>query len=144
VQFSKPETLRRYLSHCFAFAFIWSIGATVLEKYAPAIDNLTRDIFQSIIFPNQETVYAYYLDAQGELIFRHWGDRVPQFEYEHGTPFFQLLVPTIDTCRYSFIAEQLLGSKKHIYVTGASGTGKSVLVASLLNELKEPKQLDSF
>ena len=43
-----------------------------------------------------------------------------------------MLVPTIDTVRYSFIIEWLLSVNKLVYVTGSSGTGKSVIVSSLL------------
>jgi dynein heavy chain len=41
-------------------------------------------------------------------------------------------VPTIDTVRYSFIIDWLLSINKLVYVTGASGTGKSVVVSGLL------------
>jgi dynein heavy chain len=46
-----------------------------------------------------------------------------------------MLVPTIDTVRYSFIVEWLLVMNKYVYVTGASGTGKSVIVSSLLTDI---------
>lgn len=55
-----------------------------------------------------------------------------------------MLVPTIDTCRYSFIIEYLLKFKKNIYLTGAGGTGKSVLLSSLLDQIKEPNSIDNF
>ena len=60
------------------------------------------------------------------------------------TPYFNLLVPTIDTCRYSYIMEWLVRFKKNIYVTGMGGTGKSVVISSLLEKIKEPLQVDSF
>lgn len=43
------------------------------------------------------------------------------------------MVPTIDTCRYSYVIEYLLKFKKNIYLTGSGGTGKSVLLTSLLD-----------
>ena len=46
--------------------------------------------------------------------------------------------------RYSFVLEHLLLRKKHTYLTGASGTGKSVILSSKLEEIKEPKSLDNF
>lgn len=52
------------------------------------------------------------------------------------------MVPTIDTVRYSFITEILLDSQKMVYVTGPSGTGKSVMVSSLLRSIKEPRSID--
>jgi DNA replication protein DnaC len=55
-----------------------------------------------------------------------------------------MLVPTIDTCRYSYIIEYLLKFKKNIFITGSGGTGKSVLLSSLLDKIKEPNQIDNF
>ena len=42
------------------------------------------------------------------------------------------MVPTIDTIRYSFVTEILLDSQKMVYITGPSGTGKSVMISTLL------------
>ena len=46
-----------------------------------------------------------------------------------------MLVPTVDTVRFSFIIEQLIINNKLVYVTGSSGTGKSVMVTSVLQEI---------
>lgn len=35
-----------------AFSFIWSVAATVTEKYHDHMNAITRDIFKSILFPN--------------------------------------------------------------------------------------------
>lgn len=48
----KPEITKRFISHAFSFAFIWSIGATVTEKSMAGMNNIIRDLFQNIIFPN--------------------------------------------------------------------------------------------
>jgi dynein heavy chain len=52
------------------------------------------------------------------------------------------MVPTIDTVRYSFIAEMLLNNQNMVYLTGPSGTGKSVMLASLLRSVKETRSID--
>jgi dynein heavy chain len=52
------------------------------------------------------------------------------------------MVPTIDTIRYSYVTELLLDSQKMVYVTGPSGTGKSVMIQSLLRSIKEPRMID--
>lgn len=52
------------------------------------------------------------------------------------------MVPTIDTIRYSFVTEILLDSQKMVYVTGPSGTGKSVMVSTLLRNIKETRMID--
>jgi len=52
------------------------------------------------------------------------------------------MVPTIDTIRYSYVTEILLDSQKMVYITGPSGTGKSVMISSLLRFIKEPRMID--
>lgn len=84
-----------------------------------------RDRFQSIIFPNVDLVYSYYLDTVTELSFKHWNDKLEEFQYDPTVPYFNMLVPTVDTVRYSFIIEWLLAFNKRVYLTGSTGTGKS-------------------
>lgn len=48
----KYEKNKRYLLHIIAFSFIWSIAATVSEKYHDLLNAITRDVFKAILFPN--------------------------------------------------------------------------------------------
>ena len=57
-----------------------------------------------------------------------WMDKAPEFIYDKDVPYFNLMVPTIDTVRYSYVTEILLDMQKMVYVTGPSGTGKSVMI----------------
>jgi dynein heavy chain len=38
----------------------------------------------------------------------HWEDTVPLFEYDPKAPFFSILVPTVDTVRYTSILDILV------------------------------------
>lgn len=88
-------------------------------------------------------MYAYYLFVgDNELSFKHWNDKTPEFAYDNTIPYFNMLVPTIDTVRYSFIVEWLLVKNKLVYVTGSSGTGKSVIVQGLLQDIQESRGID--
>lgn len=55
-----------------------------------------------------------------------------------------MLVPTIDTIKYSFILEIMLDIEKPVILTGESGVGKSVLVKNLLEGLKEKKGVSTI
>ena len=79
----------------------------------------------NVIFPNSDTVYGYYLDNTD---FKHWNDKVEGFQYVQEVPYFNLMVQTIDTYRYSYIIKWLVQFKKNVYVTGYGGTGKSVII----------------
>ena len=75
-------------------------------------------------------MFDFYYDAtKKEPTFIAWNDRVPQFEYNPALPYFQLMVPTVDTYKYAFLLEMLYTySSKPIFFTGVSGVGKSVIV----------------
>lgn len=133
----RPEFIKRCVSYIFAFAFTWSICSTVHEQHIDRMNTLVRDSFPQVIFPSVDTIYSYYLDIReiDNILFRPWSERLSEFLYDKELPFFSLLVPTIDTCRYSYISEWLLADKKHVYLTGQSGTGKSVILSTLLKEM---------
>jgi hypothetical protein len=48
----------------------------------------------SKLIPPQETVFEYQLNLN-EMKFTQWN--VPDFEYDPSSPYFSILVPTIDT-----------------------------------------------
>uniref|UniRef100_A0A0A9YN65 Dynein heavy chain 6, axonemal n=1 Tax=Lygus hesperus TaxID=30085 RepID=A0A0A9YN65_LYGHE len=63
------------------------------------------------------------------------------FTYDPTLPFFSLLVPTIDTVRYTALAKTLLASHIPFLFTGHSGVGKSVMLSSCLRRCHEALQL---
>lgn len=116
---------------------------TVHERHYDILDTFVKEKFPSTLFPNPQNVYAYYLDTT-DLMFKHWDNLIPQFDYDPEEAYFNLLVPTLDTTRFSYVVEYLLNQKKHVYVTGASGIGKSVIVSGKLASVKEKRAIDHF
>ena len=60
---------------------------------------------------------------------------MPDFVYDAKIPFFNMLVPTVDTFRYSWLLERHLEVGKPVLFTGHSGVGKSVIIADLITKL---------
>lgn len=42
-----------------------------------------------------------------ESKFRDWAEIVPQFKYDDAVPYFSLMVPKTDTCRFSYVIKTL-------------------------------------
>lgn len=42
------------------------------------------------------------------------------------TPYFDILVPTVDTVRYGFLMEKLIGVRHSVLFTGTTGVGKVI------------------
>eukprot|EP00605_Chrysophyceae_sp_TOSAG23-4_P000236 GSChrysophyteH1.ASY1.ANO1.273.1 assembled CDS len=51
--------------------------------------------------------------------------------------FHDMIVPTVDTVRNGHMVETLVASKEYVLLVGATGTGKTVLAQTLLNNLPE-------
>jgi len=96
--------------------------------------------------PNTGTAFDYFYDAtKKESSFVPWNDKVPAFEYDPTLPYFQLMVPTVDTYRFAYLLEMLYQhSSKPIFFTGVSGVGKSAIIQNLLTEMKEPKGVQTI
>lgn len=70
-----------------------------------------------------------YMDTKHRKL-KVWAEIIPEFIYDSNRPFFETLVPTIDTVRYGYLFEKLLGCGKPVMFTG--GTGKDYCLLSLL------------
>ena len=124
----------------FAFAFIWSVGTYLNPKDWKLFDTFCRGLFDSAQIeaglPPGETVYDYYLQAAGgEGSFRSWHEIVPNFIYEPSKPLWNVVVPTMNNTRFTYICERLIRSQRPVFLTGMTGTGKTTVLSGLLKRL---------
>ena len=61
-----------------------------------------------------------------------WMATQPPYAAEAGAAFSDLIIPTKDSISYNFFLRTLVGCGKHVLMTGPTGTGKSVNIASQL------------
>jgi len=100
------------------------------------MDFQIRNTFETVDIPGVQTVFDYYMDPKKDMSFRLWSEIVPTFTYEEGHPFFQLMVPTVETIRQGYCLEMLLSKQKSVFFTGVTGIGKSVIIQNVLNNLQ--------
>jgi len=67
--------------------------------------------------PAQSDLFSYYLDFDLKR-FESWERILPTFKYNSETPFFDMLVPTIDTVRFGYLMEKLLAVNRSVLYTG--------------------------
>lgn len=53
-----------------------------------------------------------------------WEKIVPPFKYDKEVPFFEMLVPTVDTVRFGYLLEKFLSVNHSVLYTGGTGVGK--------------------
>jgi dynein heavy chain len=79
-------------------------------------------------------LYDNFFDIK-TLNLDNWEKKVPQYEAPVDRKFSSILVPTVDTTRYSWLLNHLLLKKRPVMFCGDSGTAKTVTVFSAFRQL---------
>ncbi|KAJ9437970.1 Dynein-1-beta heavy chain [Diplonema papillatum] len=128
-----PQVYLRDIQMLWIFSLVWSIGGSLRDESRPLFDvGFARDLDSS--FPSSGTTYDYFVDLRTHQ-WRNWDEKVSAFTAPPGTNYFKLIVPTVDTVRYSFLVTHLVRTRRHVVLTGNTGTGKSIIAGKLLAEL---------
>lgn len=65
------------------------------------------------------------------------GREPPQVEpYRHDSKlsFSELIIPTMDSVRYTYLLSHLVKAEQHVLMTGPTGTGKTVNINEMLQK----------
>ena len=123
----------------FVFAAVWAFGGACDDQgrdYRAEFSQMWRSEWRNVSFPQQGTVFDYYVNPEKKK-FMPWSELAPQFEYQTNRSVFNTLVFSQETTRINFFAKELLEGGHPIMITGLAGTGKSVLIRNLLNNLND-------
>jgi dynein heavy chain len=137
------EKVKKVLDSMFAFAFIWSIGGSISSEGFEKFDlniragNLKDSMLAKIRY-GPGTVYDSFPDvAQCEkaegMPWLKWSAILPAFAYDREMPYFNMVVPTIDTVRFGYLLQTQLSQLYPVFFTGVTGTGKTVVMQDFLN-----------
>ncbi|GMH41208.1 hypothetical protein BSKO_09118 [Bryopsis sp. KO-2023] len=119
----------------FLFAIIWGIGGPLDEVGRKKFDAFMREM--DTRYPSSETIFDYFVEPK-QRAWVSWESKLPSaFKPAPDTPFFKILVPTIDTIRNRFLVGGLVASNKHALMTGNVGVGKTMIIQSVLDSLPE-------
>ena len=119
----------------FIFALIWSVGATTNEEGRHKFDAFLRqELFTNkfqAVFPRTGMVYDYlYLIDTKKWV--RWMDIIDKFEIDSKLSFSEIIVPTNDSVRNTYLLDLLLPNDKHTLMVGATGTGKTININQYL------------
>jgi dynein heavy chain len=132
---AEEDTYARMIELWFLFSLIWSLGGSLVDASRRSFDMFLREIEGQ--FPSKDTVYEYVVDKQKKT-WVSWEDKLlAGWRYSPTTPFYKLLVPTVDTVRYEFLFQVLLANKVPVLLVGDVGIGKTILMDSILQTTKE-------
>lgn len=145
----------RCLDLLFVFSYAWSFGGNLhVDEYRKAFQDFVLTQLQShepLLSPDllaihgkiptphgmtqvTDNIHDFFIDFQ-HMSFSPWTNVVHgAVAYDPDRPLSQVLVPTVDVVRYSYLTELLvLDARKPVLLTGATGVGKSMLVKHLID-----------
>jgi dynein heavy chain, axonemal len=120
------------------WSIIWSIGANIADASRVVLQEfLFRRFSVHISVPYAmllEEPYDHFVDlSRGAL--RSWADIQHPFNYDPHAPYFNILVPTVDTTRYRYLLDVLMKAGHNVLFMAETGVGKSVVINNFLNEM---------
>jgi dynein heavy chain, axonemal len=93
----------------------------------------------NVILPLNNPLYDCVYDYS-EKSWVAWERRVGGFAAPQDGMFSKILVPTVDTVKYSYLLKILVDVKQPVLFVGEPGTAKTVIIQNFLGELN----MDSF
>ena len=127
------------------FCIMWSIGATLLEgaprigfdKFVKEISGLPVSTSKSVgagSLPGAlPTLFDFYFSNDNRWV--PWSDDVTEYESVPGTPFANIIVPTVDVVTYTYHLHWNLAVFKPTLYSGDVGTAKTVTIQNFLKNL---------
>ncbi|TPX59753.1 hypothetical protein SpCBS45565_g07659 [Spizellomyces sp. 'palustris'] len=135
---TQADALERFVQMIepfFIFSFVWSVGATLDREGRNKFDAWMKIQMAErplgTPFPDNGLVYDYIFD-QEQSIWIDWMSFAPEFQMNPKLNPSEVIVPTIDTIRNTYLLHLLLHHGCHVLTTGPTGTGKTVTVQDKL------------
>ncbi|XP_074463065.1 dynein axonemal heavy chain 10 [Larus michahellis] len=149
VQPDDPDILECF----FLEALYSSLGAALLDAGRITFDeNVKRISCMSTVhddnilakpgeLPGQlPTLYDFHFDGfQKKWV--PWMKLVPEYIHKPQVKFLDILVPTVDTTRTTWLLEQMVKIKRPVVLVGESGTSKTATTQNFLNNLNKDLNL---
>jgi dynein heavy chain, axonemal len=131
------EDIANIMEPLFIFAMVWSLGCTVTTQGRRVLDSHIRGemLMNSSPwpFPPEGKVYDYAFDLPTRA-WKSWMNTVEPYKYDPKLSFSELIIPTMDSVRYTYLLNHLVRNNQHVLMTGPTGTGKTVNVNEQLQK----------
>lgn len=120
---TEHSEVRKYICQSFIFSYLWSLGSNLIDsskyKFEQFVFNQFENKSEAAILPGMKLLNVYLNTVK--KTFENWNVIVPKFEYSANIPYFELLVPTVDSIRYSYIMQRLIQMNQPVMLTGITG-----------------------
>ncbi|XP_071059360.1 dynein axonemal heavy chain 1-like [Pseudochaenichthys georgianus] len=145
----KLDRLKELIEPWFVFSLVWSVGATgdaaSCKRFSAWLKGKMAEEKIQLCFPEEALVYDYRLEDAGISNFEDedetgekkvqwvsWMKNAKSVVITPETNYSDIIVPTADTVRISFLMDMLLTNKKPVLCIGPTGTGKTLTMSDKL------------
>ncbi|KAL7754340.1 hypothetical protein RI367_000321 [Sorochytrium milnesiophthora] len=143
----QTSTVYTWVVSVFMFSAVWSLGANVDNDGRLKFDKFFRSLLDGTVpeaampddvkipkvFPPDGLVYDFTFIKDRSPTggsWRHWSQTLADYVIPPQAKFSQIIVPTVDTARYTHLLELLIKHNKHVLFVGPTGTGKSAYITN--------------
>uniref|UniRef100_G3NDR4 Dynein axonemal heavy chain 12 n=1 Tax=Gasterosteus aculeatus aculeatus TaxID=481459 RepID=G3NDR4_GASAC len=158
---SDDKNISTWIMAAFAFSLVWSTGgscdADSREKFSEFLRTTLSGQTDKHPVPatvgkwecpldDKGLVYDYFYEFKGKGRWVHWNDAIKNVNLgDKNTKVQEIIVPTIDTIRYTYLMDLCITYAVPLLFVGPTGTGKSVYVKEkLMNNLDKDGYLPFF
>lgn len=139
-----PEEINEFIAQIepvFVFCMIWSLCCTVSTTSRKLMNSFVRSELtaQGVqnLPPANGTIFDFKYDVS-EKAWKHWTTTVDPYTYDPKLSYSEIIIPTKDSICYTYLLDSLIHNRKHVLMTGPTGTGKTVNIQGhLQNNLPE-------
>ncbi|DBA76763.1 TPA: hypothetical protein ACH3X2_008790 [Trebouxia sp. C0005] len=140
------SAIQLWVESLFVFSVVWSVGATGDTEGREAFDTFFRQVmygsspagFEEYIpknhprltaamMPDSSSVYSFTFNKD-KSEWQSWSDTLSPAVIPPGSDFSDIIVPTQDSARYTFLLDTALRHAQPILFVGPTGTGKSTYI----------------
>jgi dynein heavy chain len=123
---------------CFAMA--WCIGGIFDHQGRLSIDKNLKSNQLGELVPRNSSIFDGFVTSEG--YWQSWISAVPTWTFNKGEPFLNIVVPTEESVRISFLTAMILETRANILLVGPSGSAKTSIIDSFIAATL--KHSDSF
>ncbi|XP_021708238.1 dynein heavy chain 6, axonemal [Aedes aegypti] len=136
---------KNYVCKLFTWCALWAFAGNLLDESKVGFEKFLRSLLEEsdVALLPEGSLWDYRINPMIKS-WENWLSIHPQFDYNPNVAYFDMLVPTLDTTKYGFIAEMLFREQYPVLFTGDTGVGKSVLARDILNKLMKENVIPIF
>ncbi|RNF10243.1 dynein heavy chain 7, axonemal isoform X1 [Trypanosoma conorhini] len=145
---AEARTLLMKVEGWFLFSLVWSVGGCLFTKdratfnaalHAEVVTAAAAGAYKfTLPLPDgRHSFFDVRLETAGEVRLTPWSDYVPEFAIGEGAEYQDVIVPTSAQVRYTYLTMLMIGAMRPILLVGDTGTGKTIMMKSLLKGLPE-------